>query len=70
MRISKGAADETSIRRLRRSRPGVLPRLWPQLPVETQRQLAQQVGQLVQRLRRRPVRSEESHRAEHDVVDG
>ena len=48
----------------------MLPRLWPQLPVETQRQLAQWVGQLVQRLRPRPVRSEEAHRAEHDVVDG
>ena len=69
MRISKGAPGETSIR-VRRSRPGVLPRLWQQLPIETQRQLAQQVGQLVQRLRRRPVRSEEGHRAEHDVVDG
>ena len=46
----------------------MLPRLWPQVPMETQRQLAQQVGQLVQRLRRR-VRSEEGHRAEHDIVD-
>ena len=55
---------------VRRSRPGVLPRLWQRLPIETQRQLAQQVGRLVQRLRRRPIRSEESHRAEHDVVDG
>ena len=69
MRISKGAPGETSIR-VRRGRPGVLPRLWQRLPIETQRQLAQQVGQLVQRLRRRPVRSEESHHAEHDVVDG
>ena len=48
----------------------MLPRLWPHLSVETQRQLAQWVGQLVQRLRPRPVRSEEGHRAEHDVVDG
>src|SRR4051812_39208437 len=69
MRISKAAADETSIR-WRRSRPEMLPRLWPQLSVETQRQLAQWVGQLVQRLRPRPVRSEEGHRAEDDVVDG
>ncbi len=69
MRISKEAADETSIR-WRRSRPEMPPRLWPQLPVETQRQLAQWVAQLVQRLRPRPVRSEEGHRAEHDVVDG
>jgi hypothetical protein len=69
MRISKEAADETSIR-WRRSRPEKLPRLWPQLPIETQRQLAQRVGQLVQRLRPRPVRSEEGHRAEHDIADG
>ena len=69
MRISKGAPGETSIR-VRRGRPEVLPRLWQRLPIETQRQLAQQVGQLVQRLRRRPVRSEESHHAERDVVDG
>ena len=41
-----------------------------QLSVETQRQLAQWVGQLVQRLRPRPDRLEEGHRAEHDVVDG
>jgi hypothetical protein len=69
MEISKEAADATSIR-WRRSKPDALPRLWPQLSLETQRQLAQRVGQLVQRLRPRPVRSEEGHRAEHDVVDG
>jgi hypothetical protein len=68
MRISK-EADETSIR-LWLSRPETLPRLWSRLPVETQRQLAQLVGQLVQRLRPRPVSSEEGHRAEHDVVEG
>jgi hypothetical protein len=68
MRISREAADETSIRWQRR-RPETLPRLWPQLPVETQGQLAQWVGQLVQRLRPRPVRSEEGYRAEHDIVD-
>ena len=45
------------------------PRVWPQLPVETRRRLAQQVGQLVQRLRSRSVRSEEDDRADHDVVD-
>jgi len=48
----------------------MLPRLWPQLPLEAQRQLAQWMGQLVQRLRQRPVRAEEAHRDEHDVVDG
>ena len=53
MRISKEAADETSIR-WRQSRPEMPPRLWPQLPVETQRQLAQWVAQLVQRLRPGP----------------
>ena len=68
MRISKEAADETSIR-WRRSRPEKLPSLWQQLPAERQRQLAQWVGQLVQRLRPRPVRSEEGYRAEHDIVD-
>src|SRR4029079_8999900 len=47
MRISKEAAEETSIR-LRRSRSEKLPRLWQQLPAERQRQLAQLVGQLVQ----------------------
>jgi hypothetical protein len=35
--------------------------------MQTQRQLAQRVGQLVQRLRRH-VRSEESPHAEHDIV--
>jgi hypothetical protein len=45
------------------------PRLWPQLPVETRRRLAQYVGQLVQRLRLQGAQSEESHHAEHDVVD-
>ncbi len=69
MRISKEAADETSIR-WRRSRSEKLPSLWQQLPAERQRQLAQWVGQLVQRLRPRPVGSEEGHHAEHDVVDG
>jgi hypothetical protein len=69
MGILKEAADATSIR-WRRTRSEKLPRLWPQLPVETQRQLAQWVGQLVQRLRPRPVGSEEGHHAEHDIVDG
>src|SRR5271166_5713586 len=65
MRISN-ATDETSLGRRRRrteSRDGP-PGLWSQLPVETRRQLAQQVGQLVQRLRPEAVRSEESDRAE------
>jgi hypothetical protein len=71
MRISKAAADETSNRPLlsRTASPRLPPRLWPELAVETRRQLAQHVGQLVQRLRRRSARSEESHLAEHDVVD-
>src|SRR5690348_8244168 len=70
MRISKAVADETSS-----SRPwagtrtaGMPTSLWSRLPVETRRQLAQQVGQLVQRLRLQSVRSEEGDRANHDVV--
>jgi hypothetical protein len=71
MRIAKAAADETSISQVRGRTEslGVPSRLWSQLPVETRRQLAQQVGQLVQRLRLRSVRSEEGDRADHDVVD-
>jgi len=69
MRTSK-AAGETSIGDLRSrpEAPEVPPRLWPRLPAETRRQLAQHVGQLVQRLRPRPVLVEEDHRADHDVV--
>ena len=57
--------------RRRRSRPGreTAPRLWPQLPLETKRQLAQRVGQLVHVCDRvRPLK--EGHRADHDVIDG
>jgi hypothetical protein len=72
MQRSNAAANETSIRQLqsRTQTAGVPPRLWLQLPVETRRQLAQRVGQLVQHLRLRSVRSEEGHHADHDVVDG
>jgi len=71
MRISKAAVDETSSSRPRgrTETPGMPPDLWLRLPVATRRQLAQQVGQLVQRLRLRSVRSEEGDRADHDVVD-
>jgi hypothetical protein len=72
MRISKAAADETSNRPLlsRTASLRLPPRLWPELAVETRRQLAQHVGQLVQRLRPRLVRLEEGHRADHGVIDG
>lgn len=71
MRISKAAVDETSSSRPRGMTEtlGMPPDLWLRLPVATGRQLAQQVGQLVQRLRLRSVRSEEGDRADHDVVD-
>ena len=71
MRLSKTTADETSIgpQRSRVESPGRAPRLWPQLAGETQRQLAQHIGQLVQRLLPRSVRSEEGHHAEQDTVD-
>ena len=49
--------------------PGAVPRLWLQLPAETRRQLAQQVGQLVQRLRLQSVQPNEVGHAEHDVVE-
>ena len=52
----------------RTASPGRPPRLWPLLPVETRRQLAQHVGRLVQRLRQRSAQAEESHLAEHDVA--
>jgi hypothetical protein len=68
--MSKVATDETSSSRPRGRTEslGIPPDLWLRLPVETRRQLAQQVGQLVQRLRLRSVRSEEGDRADHDVV--
>jgi hypothetical protein len=72
MRILKAAAAETSIPHLRGRADSsmVPPRLWPRLPLETRRQLAQHVGQLVRRLRPQSTPPEEGHRAEHDVVDG
>jgi hypothetical protein len=47
--------------------PTGLPRLWLQLPQETQRQLAQQIGQLLQRLRL--TQTMEAHRAERGIID-
>jgi hypothetical protein len=70
MRISKAAPDETPIRHSRGRAVSSPPSLWPRLPHESKRQLAQHVGQLVQRLRQQSTRLEESHRAEHDVVAG
>jgi hypothetical protein len=46
-----------------------LPRLWLQLPEETQRQLAQQIAQLIQRVRLTPSQAMETHRAEHGIID-
>jgi hypothetical protein len=46
-----------------------LPRLWLQLPVEAQRQLAQQIAQLIQRVRLTPSQAMETHRAEHGIID-
>ena len=70
MRISQGAADEIPNRQLRTvsESPGVPPRLWLRLPVEARRQLAQQIGHLVQQLRLQSVRPEENDRVDHDVV--
>ena len=68
MRISKAVANETSSGMVKSSL--LPPRLWALLPPETRRQVAQHLGQLVQRLRLESARAEESHRAEHDVVDG
>jgi hypothetical protein len=47
---------------------GAVPRIWPLLPVEQRRQLAQQIGALIQRLREAQAREPEEHRAEHDDV--
>jgi hypothetical protein len=68
--MSKAVADETSSSRPRgrMGTAGMPTSLWSRLPVEARRQLAQQVGQLVQRLRLQCVRSEEGDRANHDVV--
>jgi hypothetical protein len=46
-----------------------MPRLWLQLPVEIQRQLAQQIAQLLQRVRLTPSQAMETHRAEHGIID-
>jgi hypothetical protein len=47
-----------------------LPRLWPQLPAEKRRQLAQQLGQLLQRSRQPPAQIQEAEegRVDHAVV--
>jgi hypothetical protein len=46
-----------------------MPSLWLQLPVETQRQLAQQIAQLLQRVRLTPSQAMEGHRAERGIID-
>jgi hypothetical protein len=48
--------------------PTGLPRLWLQLPVETQLQLAQRIARLLQRVQLIPPRAMEEHRAEHDDI--
>jgi hypothetical protein len=45
------------------------PLLWFRLPVETQRQLAQQIARLVQRVRLTPPQAMEGNRAEHGNID-
>ena len=52
MQLSKPAANGASSKHPRRqmASPGAPPDLWLQLPVEIRRQLAQQIGCLVQRL--------------------
>jgi hypothetical protein len=47
-----------------------LPRLWPQLSVEKQRQLAQQIGRLLRRSRHPPAQIQETEedRADRDFV--
>lgn len=71
MRISEPGADGTLGTRLRRKAgtAGRPPRLWPQLPGETRRQLAQQVGQLVRRLLASAADEQEGQRADLDAVD-
>jgi len=70
MRISEPAADGASSTRLRHrtGAAGLPPRLWPQLPVETRRQLAQQVGRLLCRLLP-SAGAKEGDRADLDAVD-
>lgn len=46
-----------------------VPRLWPALPVAVQRQLAQQMAQLLRRLRASAGQAEETHDAERSVGD-
>jgi hypothetical protein len=71
MKMSR--ADHSSIKRRGQSAAGHpdiatgLPRLWLQLSVETQRHLAQQIGQLLQRVRM--TQAMEGHRAEHGIID-
>ena len=64
----------TSHRRVRsRMEPdevsGVPPRLWAELPVEVRRQLAQRVGQLLQRLRPLTVTLKEGDCVDNKVVE-
>lgn len=71
MRISKAAAVAASSARRQGAAetPGAAPRLWLQLPAATRRQLAQQIGQLVSRLRLQSAQPNEVGHDEHDVVE-
>lgn len=75
MPIAKPTDDMADKRRRSRTRTGfgempeMPPRLWPQLPIEKQRQLAQHVGQLLQRLRPLSAHAREGHCVDDDVVE-
>jgi hypothetical protein len=45
----------------------MVPRLWPQLPLVVQKQFAQQMAQLLQRLRSAGGSSEETYDAERSI---
>jgi hypothetical protein len=56
----QSAADQSAT-------PTGLPRLWLRLPMDTQRQLAQQIAQLLQRVRL--TQATEGHHAERGIID-
>jgi hypothetical protein len=75
MPIAKLTDDIADGRRRSRTRtkfgemPETPPRLWPQLPIEIRRRLAQHVGQLLQRLRPLSAHAREEHCVDDDVVE-
>jgi hypothetical protein len=72
MRISR--ADHSPIEHPGQSRSGKtgtatgLPHLWPQLPTQKQRQLAQQIGRLLQRRRQLPSELQETEEDRADDI--